>query len=133
MPTLDWRIRDLHRCVAGRTDETQHHELAAGRVTIKLILMLGVLTPASAGGEIAMTYGMKRTGELEATPSALGSAIAGPRREVRLGLAGLALARGVVLLALDLAVLGPISLVIPASAFNYVAGTLARSTCSKRA
>jgi len=32
---------------------------------IKVILMLAVLICTSAGGEIAMTYGMKRAGELE--------------------------------------------------------------------
>jgi len=99
---------------------------------IKVILMLGVLICTSAGGEIAMTYGMKRTGELEGFH---------PRAVLRF--LGRAVKCGWVWLALPLLAVSfysllillswaPISLVIPASAFNYVAGRSARSTCSKR-
>jgi drug/metabolite transporter (DMT)-like permease len=90
---------------------------------IKVILMLGVLICCSAGGEIAMTYGMKRTGELEGFH---------PRSVLRF--LGRAVKCGWVWLALPLLAVSfysllillswaPISLVIPASAFNYVAGT----------
>ena len=90
---------------------------------IKVILMLGVLICCSAGGEIAMTYGMKRTGELEGFH---------PRSVLRF--LGRAVKSGWVWLALPLLAVSfysllillswaPISMVIPASAFNYVAGT----------
>jgi drug/metabolite transporter (DMT)-like permease len=91
---------------------------------IKVVLMLGVLICASAGGEIAMTYGMKRNGELEGFH---------PRSVLRF--LGRAVKCGWVWLALPLLAVSfysllillswaPISLVIPASAFNYVAGAL---------
>jgi len=91
---------------------------------IKVILMLGVLIFTSAGGELAMTYGMKRTGELEGFH---------PRSVLRF--LGRAVKCGWVWLALPLLAVSfysllillswaPISLVIPASAFNYVTGTI---------
>ena len=59
---------------------------------IKIILMLGVLICCSAGGEIAMTYGMKRIGELEGFhPRSFCDSWAG--HPVRMGLAGHAAAR----------------------------------------
>jgi len=91
---------------------------------IKVILMLGVLICASAGGEIAMTYGMKRTGELDGFHPR--SILRFLSRAVRCSWVWLA----VPLLAISFYSLlillswAPISLVIPASAFNYVTGTI---------
>ena len=90
---------------------------------IKVGLMLVFFICCSTGGEIAMTYGMKRTGELAGFH---------PRSVLRF--VGRAVKCGWVWLALPLLAISfysllillswaPISLVIPASAFNYVAGT----------
>jgi len=91
---------------------------------IKVIFMLGVLICASAGGEIAMTYGMKRTGELDGFHPR--SILRFLSRAVRcswvwLALPLLAISFYSLLILLSWA---PISLVIPASAFNYVTGTI---------
>jgi len=91
---------------------------------IKVILMLGVLICASAGGEIAMTYGMKRTGELDGFHPR--SILRFLSRAVRctwvwLAVPLLAISFYSLLILLSWA---PISLVIPASAFNYVTGTI---------
>ena len=90
---------------------------------IKVILMLGVLICSSTGGEIAMTHGMKRIGELDGFhPRSVARFVV---RAVKCGWVWLALA----LLAVSFYALlillswAPISLVIPASAFNYVVGT----------
>ena len=91
---------------------------------IKIALMLGVLICCSTGGEISMTYGMKRIGEPERfRPMAL------LRFLVR------AIGSGWVWLAMPLMAIAfysllillswaPISLVIPASALSYVVGTI---------
>jgi drug/metabolite transporter (DMT)-like permease len=91
---------------------------------IKVILMLAVLICTSAGGEIAMTYGMKRTGELEGFhPRAILRFLG---RAVKCGWVWLALPLLAVSFYSLLILLSwaPISLVIPASAFNYVAGAI---------
>jgi len=91
---------------------------------IRFILGLAVLVLGSTGGEIAITYGMKATGE----PARL-------RPLALLQFLGRALRNGwfwvgVPLMALSFYVLlallswEPISLVIPASALSYVVGTL---------
>lgn len=90
---------------------------------IKIILMLGVLICSGTGGEIAITYGMKRIGELEGFH---------PRSILRF--LGRAMKSGWVWLALPLMAVSfysllillswaPVSLVIPSSAFSYVVGT----------
>ena len=90
---------------------------------IRIVLMLIFFICCSTGGEIAMTYGMKRVGEPESFhPMTL------------LRFLGKAIQSGWVWLALPLMAASfysllillswaPISLVIPASAFNYVVGT----------
>jgi len=90
---------------------------------IKIILMLAFFICCSTGGEIAMTYGMKRVGEPESfRPLAL------------LRFLGKALRSGWVWFAMPLMAASfysllvllswaPLSVVIPASAFNYVVGT----------
>jgi len=90
---------------------------------IKLGVMLVFFICCSTGGEIAMTYGMKRVGEPESfRPLAL------------LRFLGKALRSGWVWFAMPLMAASfysllvllswaPLSVVIPASAFNYVVGT----------
>jgi drug/metabolite transporter (DMT)-like permease len=91
---------------------------------IKVILMLIVFICSGTGGEIAVTYGMKKIGEPESfRPRALLRFL---RRAVRSGWVWFALP----LLAasfyslLILLSWAPISLVIPASAANYIVGVL---------
>ncbi len=90
---------------------------------IKILLMLGVFICSSTGGEIAMTYGMKRIGEMEGFH---------PRSVLRF--LGRAMNSSWVWLALPLLAVSfysllillswaPVSLVIPSSAFSYVVGT----------
>jgi|SRR5450432_2513824 drug/metabolite transporter (DMT)-like permease len=91
---------------------------------IRIIPMLIFFICSSTGGEIAMTYGMKRVGEPESfRPMALlrflGKAMTNGR--VWLALPLLAASFYSLLILLSWA---PISLVIPASASNYVVGTL---------
>jgi len=89
----------------------------------RLILMLVFFICCSTGGEIAMTYGVKQVGEPEGfRPMAMIRFIG---RAVRSGWVWFALP----LLAasfyslLILLSWAPLSVVIPASAFNYVVGT----------
>ena len=91
---------------------------------IKVILMLIVFICSGTGGEIAVTYGMKKIGEPESfRPRALLRFL---WRAVRSGWVWFALP----LLAasfyslLILLSWAPISLVIPASAANYIVGVL---------
>jgi drug/metabolite transporter (DMT)-like permease len=91
---------------------------------IKVIPMLVFFICCSTGGEITMTYAMKRVGEPESfRPIAILRFIG---RAVRSGWVWLA----VPLLAsafyslLVLLSWAPLSVVIPASAFNYVVGAL---------
>ena len=90
----------------------------------KVVLGLAILILGSTGGEIAITHGMKSTGE----PARL-------RPKALLQFLGRALRNGwfwagVPLMALSFYALlvllswEPISLVIPASALSYVVGTL---------
>ena len=93
---------------------------------IKVALMLGVLVLGSTGGEIAITYGMKATGEPEhLTPRALLKFLLRAFRNAWFwaGIPLMALSFYALLVLLSWQ---PISLVIPASALNpYVFGTLA--------
>lgn len=91
---------------------------------LKVVLLLVFFICCSTGGEIAMTHGMKQVGEPESfRPAAL-------RRFL-----GLAIRSGWIWLALPLLAgsfysllillsWAPLSVVIPASAFNYVVGTI---------
>ena len=89
----------------------------------RVIFMLGVLVFGSTGGEIAITYGMKATGEPEGfTPRAilqfLGRAFRNGWFWAGVPLMALSFYSLLVLLSWE-----PISLVIPASALSYVVGT----------
>jgi drug/metabolite transporter (DMT)-like permease len=86
-------------------------------------LMLAFFICCSTGGEIAMTHGMKQVGEPESF-----------RPMVLLRFIGRAMSNGWVWLAVPLLAASfysllillswaPLSIVIPASAFNYVVGT----------
>jgi uncharacterized membrane protein len=90
---------------------------------IRLGLMLAFFICCSTGGEIAMTYGMKQVGEPESfRPKALLSFIGKAIRSgwVWFALPLLAASFYSLLVLLSWA---PLSVVIPASAFNYVVGT----------
>lgn len=90
---------------------------------IKLGLMLIFFICCSTGGEIAMTHGMKQVGEPESfRPMALLRFIWRAARNswVWLALPPLAASFYSLLILLSWA---PLSVVIPASAFNYVVGT----------
>jgi len=91
---------------------------------MRVILALAVLILGSAGGEIAITYGMKETGEpARLRPRALfqflGRALLNGWLWVGVPLMALSFYSLLVLLSWE-----PISLVIPASALSYVVGTL---------
>ena len=91
---------------------------------IKVILGLAVLILGSAGGEIAITRGMKSTGEpAQLRPRALlqflGRALSNGWFWTGVPLMALSFYALLVLLSWE-----PISLVIPASALSYVVGTL---------
>ena len=91
---------------------------------IRVIFMLGVLVFGSTGGEIAITYGMKATGEparLRPKPLLifLGRAVSNGWFWVGIPLMALSFYSLLVLLSWQ-----PISFVIPASALSYVVGTL---------
>jgi drug/metabolite transporter (DMT)-like permease len=90
---------------------------------IRIILMLIFFICCSTGGEIAMTYGMKRVGEPEGfRPAALlrflGKAMRNGWVWVAVPLLGASFYSLLILLSW-----APISLVIPASASNYIVGT----------
>jgi drug/metabolite transporter (DMT)-like permease len=91
---------------------------------IKVGLMLIFFICCSTGGEIAMTHGMKQVGEPERLrPMALLRFIGKAARNgwVWFALPLLAASFYSLLILLSWA---PLSVVIPASAFNYVVGTL---------
>jgi drug/metabolite transporter (DMT)-like permease len=91
---------------------------------MKIPLMLCVLICCSTGGEIALTYGMKQVGEPESFhPWHLLRFLFKAIRSVwvLLALPLMAVSFYALLILLSWA---PISLVIPASAFSYVVGTL---------
>jgi drug/metabolite transporter (DMT)-like permease len=91
---------------------------------IKVGLMLIFFICCSTGGEIAMTHGMKQVGEPERLrPLALLRFIGKAARNgwVWFALPLLAASFYSLLILLSWA---PLSVVIPASAFNYVVGTL---------
>jgi len=99
----------------------------------KVVLLLIFFICCSTGGEIAMTHGMKLVGEPESfQPMALLRFVA---RAVRSGWLWFALP----LLAasfyslLVLLSWAPLSVVIPASAFNYVVGTFGAKYILKEA
>jgi drug/metabolite transporter (DMT)-like permease len=90
---------------------------------IKILLMLVFFICCSTGGEIAMTYGMKRMGEPESfRPMALLRFFWRAARSGWILLAAPLMAASFYSLLILLS-WAPISLVIPASAFNYVVGT----------
>ena len=89
----------------------------------RLILMLAFFICCSTGGEIAMTHGMKQVGEPESfRPRALlrfiGNAISSGWVWFALPLLAASFYSLLILLSW-----APLSVVIPASAFNYVVGT----------
>ena len=91
---------------------------------MRVILVLAVLILGSTGGEIAITYGMKETGEpARLRPRALfqflGRALLNGWFWVGVPLMALSFYSLLLLLSWE-----PISLVIPASALSYVVGTL---------
>jgi len=85
---------------------------------MRVILALAVLILGSTGGEIAITYGMKATGE-PALLQFLGRALRNGWFWVGVPLMAVSFYALLVLLSWE-----PISLVIPASALSYVVGTL---------
>jgi drug/metabolite transporter (DMT)-like permease len=90
---------------------------------IRVGLMLLFFICCSTGGEIAMTHGMKQVGEPERLrPMALlrfiGKAVGNAWVWLALPLLGAAFYSLLILLSW-----APLSVVIPASAFNYVVGT----------
>ena len=90
---------------------------------IRFLLVLGLLILGSTGGEIAITYGMKATGEPERLRPRellrfLARALCNGWFWVGAPLMALAFYALLVLLSWE-----PISLVIPASALSYVVGT----------
>jgi hypothetical protein len=90
---------------------------------IRFLFVLGLLIVGSTGGEIAITYGMKATGEPDRLrPQELLKFLARALRNgwfwVGVPLMALAFYALLVLLSWE-----PISLVIPASALSYVVGT----------
>ena len=91
---------------------------------IKLVLMLIFFICCTTGGEIVMTYGMKRVGGPERFR--LNSILRFLLRAVRSGWVWLALPLLAVSFYSLLILLSwaPLSVVIPASAFNYVVGTV---------
>ena len=104
----------------------------------KLVLMLVFFICATTGGEIAMTHGMKQVGEPERIrPRALLRFIG---RAVRSGWVWFALPLMAASFYSLLVLLSwaPLSVVIPASSFNYVVGTfgakylLKEHVCVKR-
>ena len=91
---------------------------------IRDALLLGVLIVGSTGGEIAITFGMKATGEpAQLRPVALlkflGKALCNGWFWAGVPLMALSFYSLLVLLSWE-----PISFVIPASALSYVVGTL---------
>ena len=90
----------------------------------RVILMLAFFIFCSTGGEIALTYGMKMVGEPENfRPAALVRFLC---RALRNGWVWTAmpLLAGSFYSLLVLLSWAPLSVVIPATAFNYVVGTL---------
>jgi multidrug transporter EmrE-like cation transporter len=90
---------------------------------IRFLFVLGLLIVGSTGGEIAITYGMKETGEPERLRPRellrfLGRALRNGWFWAGAPLMALAFYALLVLLSWE-----PISLVIPASALSYVVGT----------
>jgi drug/metabolite transporter (DMT)-like permease len=88
------------------------------------LLLLGILVFGSTGGEIAITYGMKETGEparFRPKELALFLARAFVNGWFWAGLPMMALSFYALLVLLSW---DPISFVIPASALSYVVGTL---------
>jgi multidrug transporter EmrE-like cation transporter len=91
---------------------------------IRVVLALAVLIFGSTGGEIAITFGMKETGEPKRLRPAeilqfLGRAFRNGWLWLGVPLMAISFYALLVLLSWE-----PISLVIPASALSYVVGTL---------
>ncbi len=90
---------------------------------IKVLLMLVFFICCSTGGEIAMTYGMKQVGEPERLrPRAILRFLGKAARNGWVWFAMPLLAASFYSLLVLLS-WAPLSVVIPASAFNYVVGT----------
>ncbi len=90
---------------------------------IKVVLMLVVLICCGTGGEISMTHGMKQVGEPESfRPAALWRFLGKAVRSGWVWFAMPLLAASFYSLLVLLS-WAPLSVVIPASAFNYVVGT----------
>lgn len=90
---------------------------------IKVLLMLVFFICCSTGGEIAMTHGMKQVGEPEKfRPRALLRFLGKAARNGWVWFAMPLLAASFYSLLVLLS-WAPLSVVIPASAFNYVVGT----------
>jgi drug/metabolite transporter (DMT)-like permease len=90
---------------------------------IRVLLMLVFFICCSTGGEIAMTFGMKQVGEPEKfRPRELLRFIWAAAKNSWIWLAVPLMAASFYSLLILLS-WAPISLVIPASAFNYVVGT----------
>jgi drug/metabolite transporter (DMT)-like permease len=90
---------------------------------IKLLLMLVFFICCSTGGEIAMTHGMKQVGEPKAfRPVAILRFLGKAARNGWVWCAMPLLAASFYSLLVLLS-WAPLSVVIPASAFNYVVGT----------
>lgn len=90
---------------------------------IKVLLMLVFFICCSTGGEIAMTHGMKQVGEPERfRPRALLRFLGKAVRNSWVWLAMPLLTASFYSLLILLS-WAPLSVVIPASAFNYVVGT----------
>jgi len=91
---------------------------------MRVVLVLAVLILGSTGGEIAITHGMKSTGEPErlrprALLQFLGRALRNGWFWAGIPLMALSFYSLLVLLSWE-----PITLVIPASALSYVVGTI---------
>src|SRR5467141_273802 len=120
-----WGCTDLRGCTVGGANETTDDRGdRRGRGVMRVIVALAVLILGSTGGEIAITHGMKATGEpARLRPRDLWAFL---RRALRNGWfwAGLPLMALSFYSLLVLLSWQPISFVIPASALSYVVGTL---------
>ena len=91
---------------------------------IRVVLMLAFFIFCSTSGEIALTYGMKMVGEPASfRPAALLRFLSKALRNSWVWMA-LPLLAGSFYSLLVLLSWAPLSVVIPATAFNYVVGTL---------
>src|ERR1700726_1557918 len=113
---MDRRDFDLCRRAAGGADETEYHQCGGATLMSRgAILMLIFFVLCNTGGEIAMSYGMKRVGEPQGfRPMALWRFVWAAARNRRLWVAIPLLAASFYSL-LILFSWAPVSVVIPAS------------------